>query len=144
VELLHALRVGTLRVSVLLALTAAAQPSCSSNVCPTIACTPELTLTFATPIGAPYHLYLSVGRNIFEAYCPAEEPGRPGPTFRSCDSTVVIIDGIDLGHGANSTIDLTVAIDSGPQISVTASLTGISNSRGCDLVCYMHSGVINN
>ena len=63
---------------------------------------------------------------------------------QTCTSSGFELVGVDLGHGDNSNLPISVSLDGSSPILVQASLAGIQNSRDCDLVCYSHQGVVNN
>jgi hypothetical protein len=115
---------------------------CSGGQCPTIACQPQVQLTYARPITGPYHIAISYRSMSFEADCPGAPTASPGIT--SCDGSGVLVTGVDLGHGANDTVDLTVSIDSVAPITTSAMLERILNGRDCDLVCFAHQGTVAN
>lgn len=120
-----------------------AQGACREGICPTIACQPQVSLTYRQPIAAPYHVVVSVHGVTFEADCPMELPSRTiGIT--SCGANGLVVTGVDLGHASNDTVDLTISIDSSEPLAVKAILGGISNTRDCDLVCYRHNGTVPN
>ena len=120
-----------------------AQAACRTGVCPTIGCQPEVSLTYRQPVAATYHVAVSLRGVTFEADCPME---RPYPTvgLESCSADGIVLTGVDLGHGSNETADLTVTLEGGETLAVTAMLDGIANSRDCELVCYRHTGTIPN
>src|SRR5687767_7767488 len=70
---------------------------CSGGQCPTIACQPQVQLTYARPITGPYHIAISYRSMSFEADCPGAPTASPGIT--SCDGSGVLVTGVDLGHG---------------------------------------------
>jgi len=120
-----------------------AQTACRSGVCPTIGCLPEVGLAYRQPIAAPYHVVVSLHGVTFEADCPVEG-SYPTVGIQTCSAEGLVVTGVDLGHASNEKVDLTVAIDAGETLAVTATLDGITNSRDCDLVCYRHEGTIPN
>jgi hypothetical protein len=117
--------------------------ACRSGVCPTIGCGPKITLAYQQPIVAPYHVLVSLRGVTFEADC-LMEPSFSTIGIQSCSTAGVVVSGVDLGDGANETVDLTVTLDGAQTLAVTAMLDGITNSRDCDLVCYRHSGTVPN
>lgn len=131
------------RVLSVLIILGASQAACREGICPTIGCQPQVALVYRQPIEAPYHVVVSLHGVTFEADCPLD---RSYPTIgiQACTAQGLVVTGIDLGHGANDTVDLTVSIDAGDTLAVTATLDGIGNSRDCDVVCYQHQGTVAN
>jgi hypothetical protein len=121
--------------------------SCAEKggVCPTISCTPEITVAYASPLTAPYYLQASLREMLFSSDCP-KDPPQTGPVvgIASCGNSGFLLQGVDLGSGSNMTVDLTVSIDQGPSMSVTATLQSIVNSRDCELICFKHTGTLAN
>lgn len=115
---------------------------CSTSTCPSVACRPEIHLTYNTAIQAAYSVSATVAGNTFAATCPLASGTVPG--ISSCDSSGLIISGVDLGHGDNSVVDLTLTLNGGAAIDVKATLSYVTNSRDCDLVCYVHTGTVQN
>jgi len=116
--------------------------------CPSIGCRPKVALSYDSPIAASYAISVTIDHITLQSACPSTMqqflPENDPPRVDSCDSNGITISGIDLGHGDNQTIDASVSIDNAAPLDVTANLTTIANSRGCDLVCYVHSGHIPN
>src|SRR5262245_28674481 len=110
-------------------------------VCPTIGCQPQVQLTYQQSISGPYHVAVAYRGAVYEADCPITASA-PTNGIKSCDGSGLLLTGVDLGHGANDAVDLTVSIDSAPPIAVSAILQGILNSRDCDLVCFDHRGTV--
>jgi hypothetical protein len=131
------------RVLAGLIILGATQAACRQGICPTIGCQPEVTLAYRQPITSPYHVVVSLHGVTIEGDCPLD---RSYPTIgiQNCSAQGLVVTGVDLGHGANETVDLTVSIDSGATLAVTATLDGIGNSRDCDVVCYQHQGTVPN
>jgi hypothetical protein len=55
-----------------------------------------------------------------------------------------LLSGVDLGHGSNGVVELIVTVGVSAPISVSATLDGITNSRDCSLVCFRHTGTVDN
>lgn len=130
--------------SVMLAISVA---TCSStSVCPTIGCEPLIQLTYATPLVGSYMVSVTVNGSTFAASCPmqASSPLVTTPGVASCDQNGLMLSAVDLGHGSNDVVQLAIAINDSSSIAVTATLQSISNSRDCPLVCFVHTGVIDN
>ena len=118
--------------------------ACSTHVCPTISCQPRVALTYRQALGGPYHLAVAYQGNSFEAGCPLVAALPPVTGISSCDMDGLVVTGVDLGHGSNDTVALTVSIAGGTPIPVTATLKRITNSFDCDLVCFDHEGIVEN
>jgi hypothetical protein len=119
--------------------------ACRSSVCPTIACAPQIAISYAMKKASPYQLAVSVRGMDFSAACPnaLAEVGTPvGVGITSCDQNGFVVSGVDLGHGDNSTVDLSVSFDGNAAMQVQATLQYIANSRDCDLVCFDHTGTL--
>jgi hypothetical protein len=123
-------------------LICAVAGGCSSSACPTIACQPTIEMSFRTAIPGNYSLSVTVAGQTFNATCPTQTAQLPG--VESCTDTQFVVAGVDLGHAQNDTVDISVTIDGGASMKGTANLAGITNSRSCDLVCFVHAGVLNN
>ncbi len=120
-------------------------PACSEKQCPTIACVPRLEATFTNPIADAYRLSVLVNAASFAANCPMMAPDLGlTPGIQLCDGRHFVVTGVDLGHQQNLFVNLTVSINSGPQLSTNVELRGIANSLDCDLVCYEHAAIIQN
>ena len=120
---------------------------CSRGACPTIACAPKIELAYQNSIANTYNLSVQVAGVTLQSNCPMQAtpgPYNAPPTIQSCDSNGLVVSGVDLGHGSNETVAVAVKIDDGSSIPTTATLQGITNSRDCDFVCYVHTGVVSN
>lgn len=117
--------------------------ACSQGVCPTIACQPQVQLTYENSVAGPYHLYVNFHGVVFETDCPKTTTDRT-IGIKSCDADGFLVTGVELGHASNDTLDLLVGIDGAMPISVTATLHGILNSRDCETVCFDHRGTVAN
>lgn len=122
--------------------------SCSEHICPTIACTPQISIAYAAKVPSQYSLSASLGGMTFFSDCP-KAPAQYGPPvgvlgIASCDQNGFVLAGVDLGHGDNSAVELTVTVNNGSAIAVQATLRSISNSRDCDIVCFQHAGTLAN
>ena len=121
--------------------------ACRTGVCPDIACRPEIELTYRQPIAGDYALLISLRGVTYQATCPsAAAPNELAPHV-ACDANGALLSGVDLGHGSNNQIDLTVALVTGAAATtfpVSASLAYVTNSRDCDLVCYQHTATVEN
>lgn len=119
-----------------------------SGGCPSIGCRPKVTLFYDSAILSPYSVSITINGVTLQASCPTAMqqflPESDPPRVDSCDGNGITVSGIDLGHGANQTIGASVSIDNSAPILATAVLTNIANSRGCDTVCYIHSGRLPN
>jgi len=134
-----------LKVSVaLLVVCAAVELGCSSDSrCPTIGCTPKISMAFAHSLTVPYSMTVFVAGQTFRADCPLSPAAVSEPAITRCDEGGFEITGLDLGHAENKVVNFTVSID-GSEINATATLNYIINSRDCDVVCYQHSGTLEN
>jgi hypothetical protein len=131
--------------AVVFLVAVALAPSCSSSSCPTIGCVPRVELTYARPLASAYQLSVSYRGQTFSASCPMKTANIGlMPQIDTCDATGLVVTGVDLGHGDNRTVDLTVSVDGGAPVPVTASLMDIANSRSCDVVCFNHVGQVAN
>ena len=117
---------------------------CREFVCPTIACLPQVLLTYQQPITGTYHLSVSYRGTAYEADCPMESSDLLVTGIKSCASDQLLLTGVDLGHGTNDTVNLTVSIDGSVPVAVTATLNRVLNSRDCSLVCFDHRGSVVN
>jgi len=127
----------------ILLLSSATGLSCHNAVCPTIGCLPKISMEFANAIPDQYQLSIVVAGRTYQASCPSNGfSGRDG--IDTCSSSGFELVGVDLGHADNGTLPLSVSIDGSSPIAAQAKLSGIQNSRDCDLVCYSHQGVVNN
>ncbi len=115
---------------------------CSTSTCPTIACQPEIHLSYQTPIAGSYSVSVVVTGSTFTAACPLQGGGLPGIT--SCDQSGIVVSGVNLGHGTNDTVDVQVSLNGGAGIDTKANLSNITNSRECDLICFVHTGTVAN
>lgn len=117
--------------------------ACStSSVCPTIGCFPRITMTYEAAVAGAYNLTVSADTMTFQASCPTNSSSTPA--ISRCDQDGFELTGLDLGHGANESVTLGVSIGTAAEVTASARLTGIANSRDCDLVCFNHTGVVAN
>jgi hypothetical protein len=116
----------------------------SSGVCPTIGCVPRITMTYKAPVVGAYGLSVSVDDMTFQASCPASSSSALTPAISRCDQGGFELTGLDLGHGANELVTLGVSVGAAAAVTTSARLTGIANSRDCDLVCFNHAGTVAN
>jgi len=117
--------------------------SCEKGTCPTIGCYPKITMEFANAISTQYHLSVAVIGRTYEASCPSNDFGVT-EGIDTCSLSKFELIGVDLGHGNVSSLSMSISIDGQAPISASATLMGIQNSKGCDLVCYTHEGVVKN
>jgi hypothetical protein len=117
--------------------------SCEKGTCPTIGCYPKITMHFANAVPAQYRLSVAVIGRTYEASCPSSNFGVT-EGIDTCSSSEFELVGVDLGHADVSNLPVSISIDGLPQIAAKANLTGIQNSKECDLICYTHEGVVNN
>ena len=115
-----------------------------SGVCPTINCQPKIGLTFQTAIAGAYSVSIVVDGQAFSTECPMDTSMSQTVGIDACNGSGLTISGVDLGHGTNETITVSVSIDSGSPLSVSATLENVVNSRDCPLVCYVHQGTVAN
>ena len=121
--------------------------SCWSKelVCPTIGCLPRITMTYAHPVPRPYPLSVEIRGKVFSASCPVVgSPEDVTVGISACDGGGFSLQGVDLGHAANGTVDVSVSIDGGVGVSAAGTLKGVANSRDCDVVCFIHEGTVAN
>jgi len=120
---------------------------CSKAICPEIGCRPEIAVTYQQPISGEYVLLMVVDGVTYQSTCPrADAPYETNPHV-ACDANGALLAGVDLGHGDNNRLYVTVELVTGEGATtgtITATLDGVVNSRDCDLVCYRHSGTIAN
>lgn len=117
--------------------------SCEEGTCPTIGCYPKITMEFANSVSGQYHLSVVVSGRTYEASCPSNDFGI-SEGIETCSLSKFDLIGVDLGHANVSSLPVSISIDGLPPIAANATLTGIQNSKDCDLVCYTHEGVVNN
>src|SRR5262249_11350020 len=117
------------------------QLNCRSGTCPTIGCQPQVQLMYQNSIVGSYHLAVTYENAVYEADCPLMS-AVPITGIKSCDGGGLLLTGVDLGHGSNDTVELSVSIDSGTPLTVTATLHGLLNTRDCDIVCFDHRGTV--
>jgi hypothetical protein len=140
------MRRGTHRALALaaLALSAMVSGACSEKMCPTIACVPRISLTYARAVASPYRMSVQVNEVSLVENCPGTRSDLGlTPGVASCDDRQATITGIDLGHADNTFIGVTVSFG-GMFAGGSATLQRIVNSRDCDLVCYEHVGTVQN
>jgi hypothetical protein len=120
--------------------------ACKEGTCPTIDCEPKIVLSMTSAVQNPYAVMVSVADQTLSAQCPqaADPSKRHTARIDSCDSSSVVVSGVDLGMGANQTVLVRVSISGGAPLSATAQLTGITNSRDCVPICFVHEGTIPN
>jgi hypothetical protein len=116
----------------------------SSGVCPTIDCQPEIELTYQTVINGAYSLSVALNGKSFTAECPMDAGVNLTVGIASCGGSGLTISGVDLGHGTNDAVSVSVSIDDATPVSVSATLENITNSRDCPVVCYVHQGTVAN
>lgn len=117
--------------------------SCGKKSCPDIGCNPKITMEFANPIQAQYHLSVVVAGRTYDASCPSNNFGIT-EGIDTCSLSGFELIGVDLGHANVSNVAVSISIDALTPIAANAALTGVQNSTECDLVCYTHEGVVNN
>ena len=138
-------RAGIVWVGVLLAtlaLTCATTPTC-----PTTDCSPEIKLTFRTPIADSYAAVMALQNVTYQVTCPSSGPISDSPPRISCDANGITLAGIDLGHGDVDELEMNVELETGDAAivyPVTIMLMSIANSMDCELVCYRHIGTVGN
>jgi len=130
-------------------LVCAAALSCSSTpaACPTIACEPTISLQLRQPIADSYAAIIVFQNTTYQVTCPSAGPISDTPPRLSCDANGITLTGIDLGHGDNEELEMTVELVTGDAAivyPVTITLLSITNSMDCELVCYQHTGVVAN
>ena len=120
---------------------------CKTSACPEIGCRPEIALTYRQSVVGDYALLIALRGVTYQAVCPkADAPYETSPHV-SCDANGALLSGVDLGHGGNESVDLTVGLvtgDAATTHSISATLEHVTNSRDCDLVCYQHSATVDN
>lgn len=134
--------------AILAALLLSTNVSCTSTgQCPSIACQPRISVSYNTLISSSYSLSVSLGVQEFTAVCPTgggSTGGSSGGSGLTCSDSGFTLAGVDLGHGSNTTVDLDVKINNESPSTVRAALDGIENSRDCELVCFRHTGTLQN
>lgn len=132
---------------VVAAIAPFALAGCSSGGCPTIACQPEISLTYARPLSAEYSIEAVVRGTTLQAHCPMAGTLNlpdPPPRIARCDGDSLTIMGVDLGRAENASVPVSLSFDGNPAIEATASLVRILNGRMCDQICYVHQGTAAN
>ena len=94
-----------------------------------------------------YAILISLRGVTYQATCPAADAPKELTPRVACDTNAARLTGVDLGHGSNDQVDLTVQLvtgDAATTFPVSATLAHVTNSRDCDLVCYQHTATLEN
>ncbi len=121
--------------------------ACRTGVCPDIGCRPEIELIYRQPIAGDYALLISLRGVTYQATCPTADAPYDFTPHVACDAHWALLSGVDLGHGSNDPIGLTLEFvtgDAATTVAVAARLDHVINSRDCDLVCYAHNAIVEN